>query len=213
MRRKNHCKIKVVLIDFDGTVVNTMHLLAEKASELISRGIKIDRMKAKELYLSLVGRPFREQLQILGVKNPEQLESLAKEFENFKKNLLRNMELDRNVKKKIRLLKEQGFKVLLSTNSECNVVKSNNYLIEIFDKILCHDPKTGERKGKPHLDKIIEFYGVEPCEVVFIGDSEYDINLYSSLGVITYRTKGLWNLKDNAVDKLIEEVKKCEGKQ
>ena len=208
MKNKNACKIKVALIDFDGTVVNTIPLLAKKASELISRGTGIDEEKARRLYLSLMGRPFREQLKILGVNDPLEREYLAREFESFKKDILKSIKLDNLVKERILLLKKHELKVFLSTNSECNVVKENKDLINIFDDILCHDPKTGERKGKPHLDRVIKMFGVKPCEVIFIGDSEYDINLYSSLGVRSYRTKGLWDPKDNAIDNVIEELRK-----
>jgi len=208
LENRKICKIKIVLIDFDGTVVNTIPLLAKKASELISRGTGIDEEKARKLYLSLMGRPFREQLQILGIDDPFKREYLAKEFENFKKSILKNIKLEDLVKERILLLKEHGLKVLLSTNSECNVVKNNENLIKIFDDILCHDPKTGERKGRPHLDKVIKIFEVKPCEVIFVGDSEYDINLYSSLGVRSYRTKGLWVPKDNAIDNIIEELRK-----
>jgi len=200
------CHLKVVLVDFDGTVVDTMELLSEKASEIISRSLKIPRAEARRKYLSLVGRPFREQLKILGVNGEEIIEKLAEEFENFKRGLLMRIELHERVKERISLLKEAGLKVVLSTNSECNVVKSNRALLESFDLILCHDPLTGIKKGRDHLEKVKATYGVRECEVIFIGDSDYDIELYRSLGVRTCKTKGLWSPSDKCVEEVLKEV-------
>jgi beta-phosphoglucomutase-like phosphatase (HAD superfamily) len=200
------CKIKVVLVDFDGTVVNTMKLLAEKASELISRSIGISKEKAKELYLSLAGRPFREQLRIIGIRDPTLLEALAKEFEEYKINLLRNLRPDPLVIKRIQLLRRNGLKVALSTNSECWVVKSNKELVKLFDVILCHDPVTGERKGRPHLEKVKAIFNVTECNIIFIGDSDYDIELYRSLGIKSYRTRGLWDPEDKSVEEVLRGI-------
>lgn len=196
--------VKVVMLDFDGTVVDTMREYTELAAPLIARALGVSLEEAKRLYVRTAGRSFRDQLRLLGV---EDVERYAREFEALKKPLLARLTLDPLVVERVRMIRRAGLKVYLSTNNECRVVEVNKNLTSLFDGVLCYDEEKGLKKGAEHLREVLEREGVSVEEVVFIGDSEYDVQLYSSLGVRTIRTRGLWVPEDRAVDEVLESVK------
>jgi len=202
-------KPRVVLLDFDGTVIDTMHEYAEKAAHLIAEATGLPLEEAHKLYMETAGRAFREQLRLVGV--PEGLvEALAREFETYKKGLLARARLDPLVVERIEKLRRAGLRVYLSTNNECEVVGSNRELTAHFDGVLCYDKERGLFKGRPHVELVKRVEGVEPGEIVFIGDSDYDIQLYEGLGVRTVRTRGLWLPGDRAVDTVLGLAGGCE---
>ncbi len=186
----DECCIRIVLLDLDGTVIDTMGIYSRKAAELISRAVGIGVEEAIRLYLELAGRPFIEQLQIIGVP-PDVAERLSREFEEWKMALFRSIEVDPRVVDEISSIRRR-LKVYISTNNECNVVSVNSNLADLVDGILCYDRNTGSRKGDPHVNILLEKEGVEPCNILFIGDSEYDVEVYSRLGLRVHKTKGLW---------------------
>jgi len=184
------CRPRVVLLDFDGTVVDTMEAYAQEAARILE-GLGIPRDRVLALYKATAGMAFRDQLRLMGIEG-ELVEEVARRFEELKKGLLARIKLDVKVLRFVEGVRGLGLQVYLSTNNECNVVTHNKELVAAFDGILCHDPRRGIRKGKDHVDILRGRLGVRECEIVFIGDSDYDINLYKELGVQVLRTRGLW---------------------
>ncbi len=203
MLSKSYCKLRLVLLDFDGTVVDTMSFYTEEAARIISRYTGISLEEARSFYRSTVGRAFREQLRLAGVPS-SRLEEAARVFEEWKKKLLVGIELHPDLVKLILLLRRSGLKVFVTTNNECSVVSRAPRLTSVFDKVLCYDKVERKWKGKPHLEEIL-LMGFRLEEVLFVGDSSYDIELYRKLGVKTLRTRGLWDKSDEAY-RFLEEL-------
>ncbi len=178
-----------------------MHLYAEEACRILAdRGI-MPCEEAKRRYLETSGRPFREQLKLLNV--PEELiEEISREFEERKIPILERAQPAPLVYQRINELRRRGLKTALSTNNECHLIKRVEWARQLFDIILCHDPVRGLGKGLPHL-KQLEEMGYSRCEIIFIGDSEYDLEVYRPYGVRAIRTKGLWRADDSAVDEVL----------
>lgn len=204
------CCPKVVLLDLDGTVIDTMDLYTEEASRLISEAGGMSLEEARRLYKETMGMPFRKQLLEAGVPR-ERVEDVARRFEEWKRNLLVGIKVDSRVVETVERMRARGLRVYLSTNNECNVIRG---LIPegMLDGVLCNDPGSGFEKGKPHLDEIVAKEGVEPCEVVFVGDSSYDLRLYEDLGARVVATRGLW--RDPGVAEVILAWKEeCEANE
>jgi phosphoglycolate phosphatase-like HAD superfamily hydrolase len=190
-----------VLFDFDGTIIDTMQVYAQIAAGLISRELGIDMSEAARRYLSLSGRPFREQLLLLGI-DPGKVEKLARIFEEKKLPILLRVEPDEVTKYRLRLLRSAGLKLALSTNNECRLVRRLKWAYDLFDIVLCHDPEKGLAKGLPHL-KELEMRGFRSCEIIFVGDSDYDLEVYRPYGVSVVKTSGLWRREDKAVEEIL----------
>ncbi len=202
------CCPRVVLLDFDGTIIDTMGLYTVEAARLISMYTGMSLEEAETLYRSTAGMPFRRQLEMAGLRGGK-VEEAARRFEEWKKSLLSRLRLDNRVIEAVSSIKGLGFKVYLSTNNECSVI-SGLSLDRVFDGVLCNEPGRGFEKGEPHLREVMRREGVEACSIVFIGDSEYDIRLYRGLGVRVIRTNGLWR-DEGVVRRLAWLKEECEG--
>lgn len=204
------CRLRLVMFDLDGTIIDTMEVYAGLASQIISNMVEgLNKDRVREVYLATAGRSFRDQLQAIGVPG-EMIEEIAARFEESKIESLRDVRPAGRVVERIKLLKRSGLRIALSTNNECRVIEGLDWARELFDYILCHDPDRGIGKGKPHLEMLLEA-GFRRCEIVFVGDSDYDLEVYRPLGVKTLRTRGLWRADDNTVEKILELANRGEG--
>jgi HAD superfamily hydrolase (TIGR01509 family) len=186
-------KKRVILFDFDGTVIDTMNQYADIASEIISKYTHLTREEAREKYLETSGRSFDKQLEIMGIDNSVS-QKIYREFIEAKRRLLKNMKIPENVVNFIEKLKKEGLATAVSTNNECPLVQMIEG-INVFDIILCYDGKTHE-KGEPHLRTLLQKEATSLDNIIFIGDSPYDIRTYSALGVKCFRTRGLYNQRE-----------------
>ncbi|MCE4625118.1 MAG: HAD family hydrolase [Desulfurococcales archaeon] len=187
-----------------------MEAYADIACKLIEAYADIPCGEARRRYLQLAGRPFREQLRLMGIP-PEKIETIAVKFEREKVGVLERAKPSRLVYERIEALRRRGLKTALSTNNECKLMNSIPWARELFDIILCHDPETGLRKGAPHVE-VLEREGFKTCEIVFVGDADYDLEVYKPFNVKSIRTKGLWNPEDRAIEdiiKLLEGEHRC----
>jgi len=166
-------KTKVVVMDFDGTLVDTMGGFAEVASRVLNRFFKTPIEEARQQYLETSGLPFRQQLEILHPGDPRN-EQAAQQFEQEKLKGFFAKRMDEETKQVVRELKRRGYTV---------VVSSNNYqeLVDLFiaREKDCHfdlvlGAKNGFYKGKDHFGFICKRFGVRPQEIVFVGDSLMD---------------------------------------
>ncbi len=204
MSSGRECRPRLVLFDFDGTIIDTMGEYADAAAALIAEATGLPWREAREEYLRLSGRSFRDQLRLIGVP-PDKIEWVARRFEEQKIMILEKHRPDRLVWDRIARLRRCGLKTAVSTNNECHIVARVDWLGELFDIVLCHDPATGKGKGLSHL-KELEGLGYHPCSIVFVGDSDYDLDVYKPYGVKTVRTRGLWVPDDRAIDSILGEV-------
>jgi len=200
------CQVKLVLFDLDGTIIDTMGHYARIASKLIAETLQsITPKEALERYLETSGRSFRDQLRLIGVPE-DKVEELAARFEEEKKRLLQSVKPNPLVVERIKRLRRAGLKTALSTNNECSVVERLDWLSTLFDVILCHDPARGDGKGDPHLRRLLE-KGYRRCEIVFVGDSDYDLETYQRLGIRVLRTQGLWRRDDRVIEEILGQLK------
>lgn len=160
--------------------------------------------EARRLYLETGGRHFRAQLAAMGV-NGALREEAARRFEEAKLPILEAARPGPLVVERVEKLRRAGLLVAVSTNNECSLVGRLGWLRDLVDLVLCHDPDKGLEKGLPHL-RVLESLGYRPCEIVFIGDSDYDLEVYRPLGVRVVRSRGLWDPRDSAVEAVLEMI-------
>ncbi len=184
-----------------------MNEYADAVADIVSPVLGLDRITVKEKYLSLSGRPFREQLRLMGVQ-PDKIEDLAIEFERRKVEILKRHRPNKIVWDRITMLKSHGIRTALSTNNECYLVEVIPWMKEFFDIVLCHDPINGLSKGEPHLSRLEEL-GYSREKIVFVGDSKYDLEIYAPYGVRSVKTTGLWRQDDDAVDTILRLASTC----
>ncbi|MFQ6123878.1 MAG: HAD family hydrolase [Candidatus Heimdallarchaeota archaeon] len=171
MSRHGKQPSKVVILDFDGTVADTMPLLEEIAVKLITKNYRKDRESARKGYIRTTGLPFWQQLEILFPNDPLNNEIAAK-FEEEKKNRFFDQPLFADAVETIEQLR-QKFLVCVSSSTLQPLVEQycqENKLI--VDCILGY--RLDFEKGKDHFDYVVKKYGLTYSDLVYVGDSLND---------------------------------------
>lgn len=80
---------KIVIFDFDGTIVDSMPRLADIAAGLINRYYGLSSKISRDLYIMTSGAPFVEQIEYMFPGKKENSE-IVEEFERRKESELMN---------------------------------------------------------------------------------------------------------------------------
>ncbi len=179
----------VVLLDLDDTLIDTLGLYLGLVADIVSRYTGMDRSDVAGKYRELLGMSFRDQLAAMGLEG-DSLDRAYREFVESKKRLMQSASMPESVVRFSEKMRSRGFATVISTNNECEVVSVIRG-IEHFNLILCYDGH-GHRKGRPHLESLAKTLDVPFNRMVYVGDADYDVQLYSSLGIPSVKTKGLF---------------------
>jgi phosphoglycolate phosphatase-like HAD superfamily hydrolase len=169
---KDSAGASVVIFDLDGTLINTMPILADLAAEIMSEVYELPGDRARALYLSSCGIPFFQQLESI-FPGDERNAGCAARFEAAKPALCGAARMTSDTVEALRTLQQRGIKVAVSSNNgQENVdlfTRAND-----FDFDLTLGFGAGMWKGKPHFDQVERALGVKRSDMVFVGDSIHD---------------------------------------
>jgi len=164
---------KILVFDFDGTLVNSMERLTEIASEVMSSTFNIPLEEARRLYQLTSGLPFSKQLETIYPQEKKKNRKASQFFEKKKRENYFSEKSFPDTVETIQYLKKRGYKVIVSSNSAQELVDQFVAQLNIpCDLVLGH--KDNFSKGLPHFLYILERWGGNPQEMVFIGDSLKD---------------------------------------
>lgn len=185
---------KILAFDFDGTLVNSMGHLTAIAQEVMSKHFDISPKKAKALYEMTSGLAFPKQLQAIFPKHKEKREVAAKEFEKKKRAEYETHPLFEDTHETITYLKEREYTVIISSNSEQDLVDRLVRQLKIPCDLALGFAEPME-KGFPHFLYIMEHWGGNPNEMVFIGDSLKDGERAFESGIDFIGVEGIFSRK------------------
>jgi len=175
---------KVMLFDFDGTLVDTMGVYQEFVRSILSEYPDIDLDKAMIAYLETSGLPFSQQLRmIFPEKNDLFWDEVNKKFEEKKIKMLESVTLNVGVEDALVKLKHDGKKLALSSSTKQALVdRTFSKYADLFDLVLgFREPSFG--KGAAHFGEVMKYFAVGPSEIVFIGDSLKDQSIARDFNV------------------------------
>ncbi|MFX0163240.1 MAG: HAD family hydrolase [Candidatus Hodarchaeota archaeon] len=165
-------KSVVIVLDFDGTVANTMPKLEEIAVKLMTREYGLTEKEARTKYVYTTGLPFVQQIDTLFPGNPKN-KHVVEQFEKEKIEKIFEQPLFPDAKETIRKLKEAGYIVCISSSTFQPTIEKYFKLKNVeADLILGY--REGFEKGRDHFEYIKQKFGVNSDNLIFVGDSLKD---------------------------------------
>ena len=166
--------IKLVIFDLDGTLVNA-YAAINSSFNYVMRKLG-EKPKSARVIRAAVGwgdvnllKPF--------VCGKNLLRAIELYRNHHKHSLLKHSRLYPHVRKLLRYLKLQGYKLAVASNRPTKfslILLRHLRLIGSFDYVLCADKL---KYGKPHplvLNKIIKRFGFKKSQVLYVGDMAID---------------------------------------
>jgi len=185
-----------IIFDFDGTLVDTMHIFADVASHLISENYNISQEEARNKYLKTSGLPFVRQLENI-FPNHKLNNKIVRLYESQKLNATADVVLEKEVGDALSFFKKYDLNLVISSNNyQYNLDNFiiNNNLSNIFSLVLGY--KDNFSKGFDHFNEVIKQLAIEKESAVFIGDSLHDAVIAKDFGIDFIGITGTFNKKD-----------------
>jgi phosphoglycolate phosphatase-like HAD superfamily hydrolase len=163
---------KALLCDLDGTLIDTMPVLADLATEVMTGIYGIPRALARELYLATCGLPFVQQLEDI-FPGDSRNANASDVFEGRKPARCNSARMPEDTRLALAELRARGVRIAVSSNNGRENVETFARLSGFpFDLVMGYGD--GLAKGRPHIELAERQFGVDRQEMLFVGDSLHD---------------------------------------
>lgn len=172
--------IKGILFDFDGTLINTNELIFNSYKEAFKR--VLNRDISREEILTLYGRPLYSSFAVYGDAQDE-LYRVYREFNEARHDFLAKP-FD-GVISGVKKIIEKGYLVGIVTSKRLELVKRGIKILTLCDEFDVIVTPDDTKKEKPDPEPVLcgcEKLGLLPSEVIYVGDSEFDMASGRSAG-------------------------------
>jgi phosphoglycolate phosphatase-like HAD superfamily hydrolase len=172
---------QVLLLDLDGTLVDTMHAFADLAAEIIARRFELAPRNARRLYLQTSGVPFAQQLEVIFGEHPAAADAAA-EYEGRKHAIAASAQMDEETRGALEDVRARGIGLVVSSNGmQPHVDRFAARARGLFHLALGFGGALA--KGEPHIALVERALGVRRERLAFVGDSLRDGELATAAGV------------------------------
>jgi CDP-L-myo-inositol myo-inositolphosphotransferase len=174
--------VRAVAFDFDGTAADTMGVLTELATSLLTAEFDLARDEATRRYLATTGDDFRTQLDAITMGHLR-ADEVAARFESEKEPLVEGCRPFADAGPALDRLRRAGVPVLLCSSTRTELVHrfcERHGLSELATTI------DGWRPDHPKVEQLAEWaalIGVAPSDVLFVGDSLRDAAIAEAAGL------------------------------
>ena len=166
---------KVIIFDFDGTLVDSMSGFGEIASQVMDHHFACGLDWAREQYRKTSGLPFPFQIERIFPGDPRNQPTVA-DFNDQKRTSYASRPFYADVEPTLAWLKENNFLAAISSNNDADLVKNKLGPMENhFEMVLGFRP--GFLKGEDHFTWIFHKLSVSASEALFVGDSLHDARM------------------------------------
>ena len=195
-------RIHAVIFDVDGTLVNSNDAQAKSWVEALKEfGYSVPYEKVRPL----IGMGGDKVLpETIGVqKDSEKGKQISKRrSEIFKEKYLPTIQAFPGAQELLNRMREQGLKLAIASSAQPDELRSLLQIVGAADLIEDKTSSEDAKSSKPDPDVMqvtLKKVGYPPNEVVMIGDTPYDIEAASKVGVATIAFRcGGWNDSDLA---------------
>lgn len=173
---------QAVVFDLDGTIVDSVELIVVSFQHAIRE--VLGREASREESIANVGRPLKEQMELLSPEHADELIAAYREFNHREHD--RMLTLYDGILNLLHSLETTGVKLGLVTSKSRYTTQMAFDLTGIesyFDAVVCADESP---RNKPSPDPILlclDRLDVSPATAAYVGDSPADLQAASAAGV------------------------------
>lgn len=210
-------KYRIIIFDLDGTLVDSLDDIHTAVNfSLENYGYPV---RTKDEVRTFVGNGIRNLIE-RAVPTDISSEDIDNVFTTFKE-YYNEHAVDKTypyegMMEFLEKLNAHGFKVGISTNKVQAAVDSvyNKYFKDVCDIALGDSPARKRKPSSDSVDEIVKFYGGNLKEVLYIGDSEVDIETAKNSNVdvvsVTWGFRSKEELMDAGADIVIDSITELE---
>jgi pyrophosphatase PpaX len=205
--------IKAVLFDLDGTLIDTNELIIKCFKYVYEKYLNLE--VSTEDICKHFGEPLLNTFQRYDEKNAAKLTEYYKEY-----NLEIHDEMARGfegARETLLSLKQKGIKVGVVTSKRKEMTNRGLKLIDLYDIVdvtITPEDTIKHKPGPEPILKACERLKISPDEVLYVGDTSFDIKCSKSAGALSCLVKytrlplpELMELKPNyAIDRLFDII-------
>lgn len=171
--------IRYILFDFDGTLVDSMHIVIEVYNQLADK-YKAKKIEQKDI-AHIQGLSIMERSTFLDFKLYK-FPFLALDIYKLYKNSIKDLVLFDGIKEVLEELNACGFQLaIVSTNSEQNIREClQNNQIDVITEIICSNNMFGKNED---IKRFLKKHKLKESEVIYVGDEARDILAGKKSGV------------------------------
>lgn len=177
-------KVKAVIFDFDGTLVDTVGLLSEAWSRAASlMKIEVDPSDVEE-YVGLAGPEI--SLKITGGDEAKAKELRRLKDEIYDSQYIGRIRLFEDVEPSLRILRERGVKIAVASSQTTRRLKKYLSLLGVLKMldVLVGSDTVARRKPAPDIFlKAAGLLGAKPVECFAVGDTCFDCESAKNAGM------------------------------
>jgi len=172
---------RVLLCDLDGTLIDSMPVLADIATEVLGEVYGTPPALAREFYLATCGLPFFRQLESIFPGDARNA-AASEIFEGRKPERCNRIRMPGDVVRTLASLQRRGVGIVVSSNNGTdNVAAFAEAAGFPFDLALGFGG--GLAKGRPHIELCERTFGVDRSQMLFVGDSLHDGEIAEREGI------------------------------
>jgi pyrophosphatase PpaX len=202
-------KLKAILFDLDGTLINTNELIVETFQYTYKTILNLD--VPREEIVQYFGEPL---IDTLAKYDSQKVETLLKTYRDY--NFKRHDEIVTifpGVKETLIQLKDKGYLLAIVTSKKNNAAQKGLDLFELSPLFDCLVGCDDTEKHKPNPDpilKALDNLNLEPQEALMVGDSPYDLlcgkNAGTFTAVVKYTEHSLERLISLKPDLVLDQI-------
>ncbi len=210
-------RLKAVIFDFDGTLADTMPFLSGLAVNLMTENYAISYDDAHRMYLETTGMDFGSQVEQIFPQHPKNREVVATMEASKERGIVEHPLFD-EVVPILTFFKDRNIKRFVCSSTQEAILRRYTARTGV-DHLLdgCFGYRPGFTKGQ-QIDFILQHYGLNPNEVIFVGDSLMDWEFVKGRNVRFigiqrlfeerhFRERGLFSVQDlSALTRLWQQL-------
>lgn len=201
--------IKAVLFDLDGTLIDTNELIIKCFKLVYKKYLDLD--VSREEICKYFGEPLLKTLQRYDEKNAEKLMEHFREYNsNMHDEMVKSFD---GARETLLSLKALGIKTGVVTSKRKEMTTRGLKFINIEDTMDIVITPEDTKNHKPHPEPILvacNRLGINPSEVLYIGDTSFDIKCSKSAGtrcgLVKYTALPLEELMKLKPDYVVERL-------